>query len=202
MAAKYVVLALAAICISQASAASHVRRSAEGGNTLEQMMENARTQLAQVGDEVAKWVNAPSVDEMRALMENKTKELEERTKSVLDEVKRQMETHGSELSERANAALQEATVHLNESLKKMKESAPELMTQASEMQQKFNEAFKSAVETMMTETGKIARAAGDDAGSVHDELANLSKSAMEQTLSLLGQFHNDVQAAVTRATSS
>ncbi|XP_046386549.1 uncharacterized protein LOC124156204 [Ischnura elegans] len=186
MAAKYIVIALAAICIAQASAASHVRRSAEADYTLEQMMENARTQLAQV----AKWV-VPSVDEMRAFMG-----------VVLEDLRWQMVIHGSKLSERANAALQEASVHLSESLKKMKESAPELMTQASEMQQKFNESFKTAVETMMTETGKIARAAGDEAASVHDELAKLSKSAMEQTLSLLTKLHNDVQAAVTRATSS
>ncbi|XP_046386552.1 uncharacterized protein LOC124156206 isoform X2 [Ischnura elegans] len=165
MAAKYVVLALAAICIAQASAACLDRRTAEGGNTIEQMMDNARTDFAEVGDEVARVVN---VDEMKALMENKTKKLEERTKNVLEEVKRQMDTHGSELFERVNAALKEATDMLNESLKKMKEGAREPKTQAYEMQEKFNESFNTAVETMMTENGKIARAAGDDAESVHD----------------------------------
>ncbi|XP_071447718.1 apolipophorin-3-like [Hetaerina americana] len=202
MAARYVVLALAAVCIAQASAATHIRRSAEPETNLMTMIENARTQLAQVGDDISKWMNTPSLEEMKAVMENKTKEFEERAKNVLDEVKRQMETHGSEMSERANAALQEATTQINESIKKMKESAPELMTQASEMQQKFNDNFKAGVEILMQETGKIANAAGEDAGAVHTELTNISKNAMEHTLTLLQEFHNEVRNAVNRATTS
>ncbi|XP_046386551.1 uncharacterized protein LOC124156206 isoform X1 [Ischnura elegans] len=167
MAAKYAVLALAAICIAQASAASIVRRSAEGGNTLEHRMVNARTVHPEARPVMTCEFYGSSVHEV-VLVKNMTKEVEERTTSVLDDDKRQMETHGSDLSERANAALQEDTVQLNESFKRTKRSAPELMTQASEMQDQFDDSFKTAVETMMTENGKIARAAGDDAESVHD----------------------------------
>ncbi|XP_046386548.1 uncharacterized protein LOC124156203 [Ischnura elegans] len=198
MAAKYVVLALAAFfCISQASAASHVRRSAEGGNNpLEQIMENVRILLAEVSYEVANLVN---VDELKALMENKTKELKERTMNVLDEVKRQMETHGSELSRRVNDALQEATDKLKLSIKYMKHDAPFIIAGVRE---DFSDSFKTAVKTMMTNTGKIASAAGDDVGIFHDVLANVTMSAIEQTLNLVGKFHNDVLAAVSRVTSS
>ncbi|XP_046386555.1 uncharacterized protein LOC124156208 isoform X3 [Ischnura elegans] len=125
MAAKYVVLALAAICIAQASAASIDRRSAEGGNTIEQVIENAMALLEELSEEVTEYV-VPSFSEMRALMQRLTKKMEERKKSVLDDDKRQMETQGSDLSERANAALQEDTVQLNESLNKTKRSAPEV----------------------------------------------------------------------------
>ncbi|XP_046386553.1 uncharacterized protein LOC124156208 isoform X2 [Ischnura elegans] len=127
MAAKYVVLALAAICIAQASAASIVRRSAEGGNTLEQMMANARTLHPEASALVrCRHVDAPSVDEV-VLVENMTKEVEEGTNSVSDENMTQMETQGSELSERGNAALQEDTVQLNESLNGMKRSKREFL---------------------------------------------------------------------------
>ncbi|KAG8228897.1 hypothetical protein J437_LFUL007634 [Ladona fulva] len=196
-------LALVVLCFTQVAMSAHVRRSAEESSSpLQELMENARNQLKTVTEEINKLVSSSNFEEIKATMEAKTKELEERAKSVMEELKRQYEVHGAELSERASAAFNEATQRLNASLENLRANAPGAMEEVSAFQQRFQDTFKNTAETLFEETGKLAKAAGEDAESVHKAFTELSRSAMQNTMEVMQKLHQEVQEAVKKATES
>ncbi|KAG8228896.1 hypothetical protein J437_LFUL007633 [Ladona fulva] len=196
-------LALVVLCFTQVAMSAHVRRSAEESSSpLQELMGNATVQLKTVTEELNKLVSFSNLEEMMTTLQAKTKELEERALNMTEELKRQYEVHGAELSEIASDALNNATQRFNASLENLRASAPGAMEEVSAFQQRFQDTFNNTAETLFEETGKLAKAAGEDAEYVHKIFADLSRSAIQNTMEMMQKLNQDVQEAVKKATES
>lgn len=186
---------------SQGLCATHIRRSTDSATPVEELLANARARLDEMGAELSK-MTGTTPEELRATLEAKTRELQTRAQNVMEEVKKQVEAHGSELPEKTREVFNEVVAHLNSTVDNLKSQAPATMDEMSAVQARFTENFKSSMETFLEETKKLAKAAGDETGEVHDQVATFARNAFTQGMELLTTLNNQVKAAVEQAGKS
>ncbi|XP_046386557.1 uncharacterized protein LOC124156209 [Ischnura elegans] len=165
--------------------------------SLQELLESARTQLETVGQEVAKAVRgeegAMTADDVKAVVEQRTQELTQRARAFSEEAARQLEVHREHMSEASVQALQQASAQVNASL----EHVQTLARDSPSAVENFNQAFKSTVESLVEANSKLAKAAGDDVGEAHDQLAAMTRNTMSQAMDLMKNFAAQLSAAAT-----
>ncbi|XP_071448306.1 apolipophorin-3-like [Hetaerina americana] len=200
MAAAAFVFLVALAVFSQASSSplERVIRDVDATANVEDFVNTVRTQLQTVGAEVTKAIRgeegAVTMDDMKAVVEAKTQELQEKARAFTEEASRQLESRRSEMSEATAHALEQAAQQVNASL----EHVQELARNSPSAVDSFNESFKKTVETLVEENSKLARAAGDDVGAAHDQLATLSRNTLNQAMELMRNFATQMQTAASK----
>ncbi|KAG8228899.1 hypothetical protein J437_LFUL007636 [Ladona fulva] len=167
----------------------------------QELITNARSSLEKMGEELTK-LTGSTPEELKSAMEAKSQELQTRAQNVIEEVKKQVETHGAELPDKTRQAFNEIVTHLNQTIDNLKSQAPGTMDEMSAVQQRFSESFKSSMETFLEETKKLAKAAGDESGDVHDHVATFARNAFNQGMEILTAMNTQFKAAVEHASSS